>query len=48
MKTSPWAIVWNFLCDSAFSHFDTIPVCDGQTDTQTDRWMNTRQWLMLR
>jgi len=21
-----------------FSHFDSIPTCDRQTDTQTDTW----------
>jgi len=29
---SPWAIVWQCLRDSTFSHFDTIPTCD--------RWMD--------
>jgi len=24
--------------DNMFSRFDTIPVCYGQTDGQTDRW----------
>ena len=35
---NPWAIAWRCLRDSVFSGFDTIPVCDRQTDGQTDRW----------
>jgi len=27
------AIVRRYLCDRKFSHFDTIPECDRQTDT---------------
>jgi len=27
-----WAIVWRCLDDSTFSHFDTVPACDGRTD----------------
>jgi len=30
-------IVWHYLRDSTFSHFDTIPVCDRHTHRQTDR-----------
>jgi len=37
---SLWAIVlWRCLRDLAFSHFGTTPVCDRQTDSQT----NTRR-----
>jgi len=28
----PYSIVWYCLCDSAFSHFDTIPASGRQTD----------------
>jgi len=28
---SPWAIVWRFLGDHAFSHFGTVLACDGRT-----------------
>ena len=27
-------IVWHYLRDSTFSHFDTIPDCDRRTHTQ--------------
>jgi len=29
-------IVWHYLCDSTFSHFDTIPECDRHTHRQKD------------
>ena len=29
------AIVWHYLRDPTFSHFDTIPECDRHTDRQT-------------
>jgi len=29
-------IVWHYLHDSTFSHFDTIPECDRHTDRRTD------------
>jgi len=35
------AIVRRYLRDPKFSHFDTIPECDGQTDKQTDRQTHT-------
>ena len=31
------------LRDPTFSRFDTIPECDGHTDTQTDRHTDTRR-----
>jgi len=30
-KTSPWAIVWCYLCDPTFSRFSSTPTCDGRT-----------------
>jgi len=36
-------IVWHYLRDSMFSRCDTIPECDRQTDTQTDRHTDTRR-----
>jgi len=27
---------WRCFRDSAYSHFDTVPACDGQTDGETD------------
>jgi len=41
-KQSPWAIVWHYLYDSAFSCFDTILACDGWTV----RWTDTRHTTM--
>ena len=38
---SHWAIVWRCLRDSTFSHFGTVPACDGRTDGRTDRHMMT-------
>ena len=40
-KTGPWAIIWRCLHDCTFSGFDTIPVCDRQTDRHTTM-ANTR------
>ena len=37
LASSPWAIVWRCLLDSAFSHFDTVLACDGRTDNLTYR-----------
>jgi len=30
-------IVWHYLRDSTFSHFDTIPECDRHSHTDTQR-----------
>ena len=38
---SPWAITWCCLRDPTFSRFDTIPACDTQTHTGTDRQTDT-------
>jgi len=27
-------VIWRYLRDSTFSHFGTVPACDGQTDTR--------------
>jgi len=35
-NSSPWTMTWRCLRDPTFSHFDTIPACDRQTDTHTD------------
>jgi len=32
---NPWAIVWHYLRNPAFSHFDTIPECDRHRQTDT-------------
>jgi len=32
--------MWHYLRNPTFSHFDTIPKCDGHTHTQTDRQMD--------
>jgi len=35
LASENWAIVLPRLRDPAFSHFDTVPSCDRQTDRQT-------------
>jgi len=36
-----WAIMWCYLRDPKFNHFDTIPACDRQTDGRTDGLTDT-------
>jgi len=33
--------MWHYLRDPTFSRFDTIPECERQTDTHTDKHMTT-------
>jgi len=37
LKTGPGPIVWHYLRDRTFSHFHTIPECDRNTHTHTNR-----------
>jgi len=47
-KQSPCSIVWLCLRDPMFSHFDTIPACDGQTDGRTLNDSKYRASIVLR
>jgi len=41
---NPWTLMWRCLHDPTFSHFDTIPACDGRpTDTWRQHTTATQQ-----
>ena len=42
-KLESWGYRAAFLRHPTFSRFDTIPECDGHTNTQTDRHTDTRR-----